>query len=65
MKVVKRVYKKKRAQPGPEQVVEFESDRISLDIPIAGTGDHSGWEIIPLTRPVVSVCVCVCVCVCA
>ena len=54
LKVVERDYRKKRAQSGPKQVVEFESDRISLDIPMEGTGDLKGWKIFPLMRPVVS-----------
>lgn len=42
------------AQRSLAHVVEFESDRITLDIPMEGTGDLNGWKIIPLTRPVVS-----------
>ena len=59
-----------KMKPDIGLVVEFTTDRISLDIPIEGTGVLSGWKIIPLVRPVVSselsvvrVCACVCVCV--
>ena len=38
----------------PELKVDFESDRITLDIPLKGTDILSGWKIIPLTPPLVS-----------
>ena len=47
---------KKNALPGPDQNVEFESDMISLDIPMEGLS-IKGWKITPLIRPVVSSCV--------
>ena len=54
-----------------EKVVEFRSDRLSLDIPREGIDILDEWKIVPLTRPVVSLisitlgycCVCMCVCV--
>ena len=36
--------------------VEFESDAITLDIPVEGV-TIKGWEIVPLVPPVVSSCV--------
>ena len=41
---------------GLHQPVEFESEAISLDIPMEGITIKS-WKITPLIRPVVSSCV--------
>ena len=49
-------YEEKGAILGLQQPVEFESDTISLDIPLEGIA-IKGWEITPLMRPVVSSCV--------
>ena len=38
------------------QSIEFESDAISLDIPLEGV-NTKGWKITPLIHPVVSSCV--------
>ena len=54
--MIKNEYNEKGAQPGPHQVVEFESDMITLDIPMEGI-TKDGWKITPLMRPVVSSCV--------
>ena len=54
-KVIGDKYNKEGALPGPHQLVEFESDMITLDIPTKGT-TINGWKIIPLIRPVVSSC---------
>ena len=54
--MVEEEYSKKNALPGPDQNVEFESDMISLDIPMEGLS-IKGWKITPLIRPVVSSCV--------
>ena len=54
-KVVEEEYTKKNALPGPDQNVEFESEAISLDIPMVGIA-IKGWKITPLIRPVVSSC---------
>ena len=56
MQVVEEEYSKKHAHSGPDQSVEFESDMISLDIPMEGILIKS-WKITPLIRPVVSSCV--------
>ena len=55
VKAVKDEYIKQGALPGPHQVVEFESDAITLDIPLEGK-TIKGWKITPLIRPVVSSC---------
>ena len=47
------------ALPGPDQLVDFESDQIEMDIPFEGVPVQGGWTITPLAAPVVSVCVCV------
>ena len=36
-----------------DQIIKFEDDRITLDIPIEGISLQEQWKIIPLTRPVV------------
>ena len=50
---MKNEYEKKGAKPGLHQPLEFESDSITLDIPLEGI-TINGWIIIPLMRPVVS-----------
>ncbi len=55
MQVIRKEFKKINAQPGPEQQILFESDKISLNIPMDGT-KINGWKIIPLKPPVVSLC---------
>ena len=55
MQVIEKEYIKKRAHSGPEQNIEFESDMITLDIPLKGR-TIKGWKITPLIRPVVSSC---------
>ena len=53
--VVKEEYNKKGAVLGLHQPVDFESENITLDIPMEGI-TIDGWEISPLVRPVVSSC---------
>ena len=55
MQVVKQEYKDEKAVLGLRQLVEFESEAISLDIPMEGIS-IKGWKITPLIRPVVSSC---------
>ena len=43
------------AEVGADIVLEFESDRVSLDIPLLGMRKE-GWSILPLAAPVVCVC---------
>ena len=48
-------YSKKGSESAADQQIEFESDRITLDIPITGViTENKGWKIIPLFSPVVS-----------
>ena len=39
---------------GSQQLIEFESEEIKLDIPMEGTILKEGWKITPLTEPEVS-----------
>ena len=41
---------------GPDQEVQFEADRITLDVPKEGITVEEGWAIKPLTHPTVSIC---------
>ena len=41
------------ALPVLDQAVEFEEDRIELDIPMDGVTVKGGWQITPLIPPVV------------
>ena len=52
--MVKKEYdREQRGAFGPKQLVEFESDAITLDVPMEGISPN-GWTITPLTHPVVS-----------
>ena len=51
--MVKKEYGRKQALPGHTQSVEFESDKITLSIPMEGTSS-AGWTISPLFPPVVT-----------
>ena len=51
LQVTQRVYEKK---PDAELIVEFERDRITLDVPMEGISIPNGWKILPITPPVVS-----------
>ena len=51
---MKREYQERQALAGPDQLVDFESDQIKLDIPLDGITLKGGWIITPLTAPVVS-----------
>ena len=42
------------AKVGPSQMVMFEGDEITLDIPAVGIELRNGWTITPYTRPGVS-----------
>ena len=50
---MKEEYQKKQAQSGHTQPIDFESDQITLDIPMTGVTSN-GWKISPLFPPVVS-----------
>ena len=55
VKVVKEEYERESAVRGLHQPLEFESNAITLDIPMEGIS-ICGWKITPLIRPVVSSC---------
>ena len=46
-------YEKKHGLSGADQLVEFESTKISLDIPQEGITLDGGWKITPQIAPVV------------
>ena len=50
---MKKDYKKKKAVAGTDQLVEFESNEIKLDIPKEGITLEGGWKITPQMAPVV------------
>ena len=50
---MKKEYSSKRAVLGVNHFVEFEEDRITLDIPMAGIEVEGGWKIIPMFPPTV------------
>ena len=51
--IVKEEYGNGKALLGLRQIIEFESDEVTLDIPMEGV-ISKGWKITPLMRPVVS-----------
>ena len=51
---VKRYYKKERAKKGAYLPVEFEEEKISLDIPMPDGVTVSEWKLTPLVPPNVS-----------
>ena len=50
---MKEDYEKSKAVEGPNQLVEFVSDKIELDIPEEGIALEGGWKITPQIAPVV------------
>ena len=50
---VNKEYSSKAAILGVDNVVEFEGDRITLDIPMDGTEVSGGWRITPMFPPTV------------
>lgn len=54
VQVVEENYRQQRqVHTGPDQPLEFESDKIELDIPREGITLQEGWKITPLIAPVV------------
>ena len=53
--MVRKHYYQEGAIPGPNQLVEFQKDMITLDIPIDGVTINDDWRLMPLMRPVVSI----------
>ena len=54
IQAVKEEYKEKDAQFDLDRTFFFESDNITIDIPLKGINIEGGWKIMPLTNPVVS-----------
>ena len=50
---IKRYYKKERAKEGAYLNVEFEEDKISLDIPMPDGVTVSEWKLTPSVPPIV------------
>ena len=48
--MTERHYARLHATPGPEQEVDFEDDKITLNIPEEGASIDS-WKIVPLMNP--------------
>ena len=46
-------YKEKNAKLHLEQTFFFESDSITINIPLKGICTEGGWTIVPLTNPMV------------
>ena len=46
--MVQQNYKEKKAIEGPDQDIEFEEDRITMEVP-----EIDGWTVIALTPPMV------------
>ena len=42
------------ALKGAEQHIEFKSSEVELDIPLEGITSKEGWNVVPLTEPIVS-----------
>ncbi len=50
---VNKEYSSKAAILGVDNIVEFEGDRITLDIPMEGAEVSGGWRITPMFHPTV------------
>ena len=52
MQVIKNYYLRQNAEVGPDRLVEFDTERIHLDIPKKGIATEDDiWKIIPLVFP--------------
>ena len=50
--MIRRHYQQQNAEPGPDKLIDFECESISLDIPKEGiTTMDEIWKIFPLTYP--------------
>ena len=58
LQFVSEKYSTKEAILGVNHFVEFEGDRITLDIPIDGTKVKGGWKITPMFHPTVGIIIC-------
>ncbi len=59
LQLVSEEYSTKEAILGVNHFVEFEGDRITLDIPIDGTKVKGGWKITPMFHPTVGTIICI------
>ena len=53
LQLVREKYSSKKAVLGVKQLVEFEEDSLTLDIPMAGAKVKGGWKITPMFYPTV------------
>jgi hypothetical protein len=53
VQVVNKKYQEEQARPGHSQPIDFESEQITLDIPMTGVTSE-GWTIDPSFPPIVS-----------
>ena len=52
MQVIKSYYLRQNAEVGPDRLVEFDAERIHLDVPKKGIATEDDiWKIIPLVFP--------------
>ena len=51
IQVLTKEYKEMNAEPGPDLLVEFEGDMITLKTPKEDTTVQNGWSICPLSHP--------------
>ena len=54
LQVIEEKYPPRRAVLAASHPLEFENDRLTLDIPMAGSKVKGGWRIVPLYSPTVS-----------
>ena len=57
LQIVQKTYSAKGATVGPEFLLEFKSETISLKLPPEGVTLEAGWKIVPNFPPMVSKCV--------
>ena len=52
LQIIKQHYIQQNAEVGPDMLIEFDSERVSLDIPTGGIAtEDDTWKIIPLVFP--------------
>ena len=50
---MKKTYEERNAELHYDQIIQFESESITVDIPLEGVTVEGGWKIKPQGRPVV------------
>ena len=53
LQVVQQEYTTRGATIGPDLLIEFESDHLSLELPSEGVTLEGGWKLFPLFNPMV------------